>query len=217
MKKIFLALLSISCFTLSAQAFGDLRIGATAGYNLTKVSYDRATLEETLTGKNGNGFYVGLKAKMGLFMGLGLDAALVYNQRDHKIASAQQSLTYTAKSFDIPLNARFDLSLGGAGIYLAAGPNFSFNVGDKQWNTETLFTETSFNNFKGVFQQSNLVTSLNIGGGLRFSDALEVGLTYNIPMTSTGYKLLDTVGLPSGSKFPSYKTHLWSLNATFYF
>lgn len=225
MKRTLLAILVALTTTLSASAFGDLRIGATAGYNLTHVNYDRATLEKTLNGKNGSGWYAGVKARMGLFLGLGVDGALVYNQREYKIGDMQQTSSYTAKSFDIPLNARFDFALGGAGVYFAAGPNFSFNVGDKDWNTSSLLKDASFQNLgqtadkvtDGIFRQENLVTSLNLGAGLRFSSSLEVGLTYTMPMTSTGNRLLKEAGVKGSTQLPTYKANQWAVHATFYF
>lgn len=227
MKKMLFALLVASFTALSASAFGDFRIGATAGYNLTQVHYDRATLDKILNGKNGGGWYAGVKARMGLFMGLGLDGSLVYNQREHALTDRTLVSKITYRSLDIPLNARFDLTLGGVGVYVAAGPRFSFNLGDKKWDTSALLDNASLLTPKGsknatsltdgVFRRENLVTSLNVGAGLRFSESLEVGATYNMPMTSRGYRLLESVGVHPGVELPSYQANTWSLHATLYF
>lgn len=225
MKKTLLLLLVALTTSLSANAFGEFRLGATAGYNLTRVSYDRATLDQTLRGKNGTGWYVGAKAHLGLFLGLGLDASLIYNQRDYKLGAGPVTISHKAKSVDLPLNARWDLTLGGLGAYVAAGPNFSFNVSDRDWNASSLLKDASFESLSkkasevtdGVFRQDNLVTSLNVGGGLRFSKSLEVGVTYTIPMSETGKALLKDAGIQGSTALPSYKANQWSVNATLYF
>lgn len=61
-------------------------------------------------------------------VGLGVDASALYDQRDAKLEDEKVSL----RSINVPINVRYGIGLGSmASIYLAAGPQFGYNIGDK--------------------------------------------------------------------------------------
>jgi hypothetical protein len=73
-------------------------------------------------------FFIGPPVKIGLpVTGLAIDAAALYDQRDLKV----QHETFKQQSFVLQGDARYGVGLGDVlGLFLMAGPQFSFNVGD---------------------------------------------------------------------------------------
>ncbi|WP_373812969.1 outer membrane beta-barrel protein [Porphyromonas loveana] len=220
MKK-FLSLMLLAFSALSASA--GIEIGVTGGYNLTHVSFDRASLSETLSGKNGSGWYVGPKINLGLMLGLSLDAAAVYNQRKYSFENVKGlSTTYTSKTIDVPINLKLTIPIAAVGVYVATGPQFAYNVGDKKWDVasilgSSLATTSSPSEWDRVFDQQNMTTTWNVGAGVLLGKTLEVGLVYNIGLGKVGEGILSTVGIQAGATTPSYKTNTFSAQATLYF
>ena len=61
MKKSFLCLIAFLSMAISAQAGDVIQLGVMGGYNLTAVNFKRGSLDNTLIGKNGSGWYLGPK------------------------------------------------------------------------------------------------------------------------------------------------------------
>ena len=107
--------------------------------------------------------------------GLGVDISGLYDQKSTKINGE----TIKQKSILVPVNARLKLGIGGeAGLYVAAGPQFAFNVGDDE------FKWTS-GGFENTFQLKKSSFSVNLGAGVYLSKHLEIGFAYNIALGST--------------------------------
>ena len=72
---------------------------------------------------NQTGFFIGPTLKFSLpLIGLGIDIAALYDQRSAKVSDAKEN----------DGNLRYGIGLGSlTSIYFAAGPQFGFNVGDK--------------------------------------------------------------------------------------
>ena len=64
---------------------------------------------------------------------------------------------------------------------MPAGPQFAFNVGDKEFGLNAEGRE----NIEGTFQLKKSAFSVNLGAGLYLSKHLEIGFTYNIAVGST--------------------------------
>ena len=212
MKKYLLSFGLLVACALNANA--GIEYGVTAGYNLTSMKLDRSTLTSTIQGKNGSGWYIGPKVNIDLIMGLSLEAAGVYNQREYKFANvAGVSLTETAKSLDFPINAKFTFPVAAVGVYVSTGPQFSFALGNKEFSLSNLFSAKN-----GYFKRENLTTTWNVGAGVRLMKHLEVGLSYNMPLGKTGSAVLNTVGVPQGhTEVPEYKANTFSVQASYYF
>lgn len=180
MKKMFsLALVALGMMAaMPSQA--QIKFGLKGGLNITDMSMDSKVLDAS----NRTGFFIGPTVKFTLpVVGLGIDAAALYDQRESKLkgevngAKADLNTKVTQQAINIPVNLRYTFGLGNtAGIYLAAGPQFGFNVGDKN------FDMMEVANYK--LKSSNF--SVNLGAGVSLINHLEVGFNYNIACGKTG-------------------------------
>lgn len=213
MKKIFaLALVALGMMTANpAQA--QIKFGLKGGLNITDMSMDSKVLDAS----NRTGFFIGPSVKFTLpVVGLGIDASALYDQREAKLKGevdgyeADLNTKVKQQAINIPVNLRYTFGLGDiAGVYLAAGPQFGFNVGDKN------FDMLKATNYK--LKSTNF--SVNVGAGVTLINHLEIGFNYNIACGKTGEvtgksvatetikNLLDSEG----------KSNAWQISAAYYF
>jgi hypothetical protein len=205
MKKIIALVVLFAAVTMTAQAQG-IHFGVKGGLNITKMTFS----EDVYKSDNQAGFYVGPTVKISLPMGFGVDIAALYDQRSAKVspesnatvANASQTTgdeKITQKSLNIPVNVRYNIGLGGsAGIYLAAGPQFGFPVGDKVYDTKV-----------GEYRLKDANLSINFGAGVYLLKHLEIGFTYNLAAGKSGefkdYNDVDT------------HNNAWQIGAAVYF
>jgi hypothetical protein len=191
--------------TWSVQAQG-LKFGVKGGLNISKMSFSKDVFDSD----NKTGFYVGPTIKLSLPLGFGLDIAALYDQRSTDVKTdAKTSGTtvavyagdekITQKSIQIPVNLRYNIGLAAsAGIYLAAGPQFGFPVGDKVYNTKV-----------GEYRLKDANLSINFGAGVYLLKHLEVGFTYNLAAGKSGeFKNWDDVDTHNNA---------WQIGAAIYF
>lgn len=209
-------------FTIAAVALGlmaampsqaQIKFGVKGGLNITDMSMDSKVLDAS----NRTGFFIGPSVKFTLpIVGLGVDAAALYDQRESKLKGdvngyeADVNTKLKQQSINIPINLRYGFGLGSlASVYLAAGPQFGFNVGDKN------FDMLKVANYK--MKSSNF--SVNLGAGVSLIKHLEVGFNYNIACGKTGEvtgkgvaedvvkNLADSEG----------KSNAWQISVAYYF
>ena len=210
MKKILLTLVVLLTTALSANAFGDFRLGVTGGYNLTKASFDNSTVKHTLEGKNGSGWFIGPKAYMSLFAGLGVEGAMLYNQREYKMLSGKV-VTEKLQSVDVPLNLKLNLTVQKVGVYLATGPQFSYGLGKNEIDVSSLIE-------KGIYQTNNLTTTWNVGAGLALGGHFDLGIGYNVALNDMSKKVLKAGHVETGqTALPAYRLNTFNVQATIYF
>ena len=198
MKKIFTLVTLVVALFAANTANAQLKFGLKGGLNITNMSFDSGVVDPS----NQEGFFVGPTVKFSIpVVGLGFDLAALYDQRDAKI----DDTTVSQRSINIPLNLRYNIGLGDlASVYLAAGPQFGFNVGSKNIG---IVDEVS--NFK--FKDSNL--SVNLGAGVNLISHLEIGFCYNIACGKTGeFEVLK--GVTDAVKA---KNNSWQISAAYYF
>ena len=112
-------------------------------------------------------------------------------------------MTISQKSINIPVNVRYEFGLGDmAGIYLAAGPQFGFNIGDKRFR---------LSNFQDDYKLKDSNLSLNLGAGVRLLKHVEIGFNYNMALGKTGEFEVKDWNLGKG------KAHAWQISAAYYF
>lgn len=195
-KYVIISLLALIAFTASAQEGSKIRFGLRGGVNLTEF-----TLKNTdLNSENRVGFFVGPTVKFSLpVVGLGVDLSALYNHRESKLAEE----TVKQNTVDIPLNVRYSIGLGNmANIFLAAGPQIAFNLGDKEVDLDNV------NDWR--FKDSFF--SVNVGGGVTISH-IEVSARYNIPIGNTSDARLDK----TADKVFHAKTNNWQVGLAYYF
>lgn len=197
MKKIFTAIAIVAVSLTAIPAKAGINFGVKGGYNVTNMSFS----SDVVSKDNQSGFFIGPSLKIGIpVLPIGFEVAALYDQRDAKLKGEKIS----QKSINIPINVRYEFGLGSmAGIYLAAGPQFGFNVGDKKFKIDEV------TDYK--MKDSNL--SLNLGAGVRLVKHLEIGFNYNLALGKTGdFEVLDA----AGDVFKG-KGNAWQISAAYYF
>ena len=213
MKKIVLMLAIAMLGVTSAQA--QVNLGVKGGFNITDMSLDNDVFETS----NRTGFFVGPVLKIGLPVGgLAVDVAALYDQRDAKVTMVNDETTtqtITQKSIVVPANLRLSFGVGGtAGIFVAAGPQIGFNVGDDEYTFKDL--KGSSDNAKRNFQLKKSQFSVNLGAGVNFG-RIEVGATYNIAISNTAD--VDRVSDVLSDVYDNRKakTNAWQIYAALFF
>lgn len=166
MKKLLSTLMVIACLALAIPAQAQIKFGVKAGLNVSKLHLS----EKTFSSDNRAGFFVGPTAEFTLpLLGLGIDGSVLYNQ----FGVDSEEGTSTKKSIEIPINLRWTVGFSSlVGAYVAVGPQFGFNVGDR-W-------------FDEVCEFKKNTTSFNVGAGLKLLGHLQVGATYNFALKDNG-------------------------------
>lgn len=201
MKKIFTTIVLMAAMLVAIPAKAGINFGIKGGYNITNFSFS----EDVIAKDNQQGFFIGPSMKIGIpVLPIGFEIAALYDQRDAKLEGEKIS----QKSINIPINVRYELGLGDmAGIYVAAGPQFGFNIGDKSFNFDDVA------DYK--LKDSNL--SINLGAGVRLVKHLEIGFNYNIALGKTGeINVIDGAGEALGIN-GNGKANAWQISAAYYF
>jgi opacity protein-like surface antigen len=181
MKKSFSVFLFVAALLMAspAQAQG-VKFGIKGGFNITDMKFDKSSTASSnyqMGKENKNGWYAGLTAKGTLIGGLGFDIAALYDQRETEVIGE----TIKQQYIYVPLNVRFNIGLGSmASVYLAAGPQFGFNIGDSkiEWQNPVDYAQNKF-------QLKKSTIGVNVGAGITLLKFLELGAVYNIPLGNT--------------------------------
>lgn len=204
MKKIFTLMVLLAAMTFTAQA--QVKFGLKGGLNLTNMRFDKDVVSKS----NQAGFFIGPTVKFTLpVVGLGIDAAALYDQRSAKLDGVDETLKQ--RSIQIPINVRYGFGLGStAGIYFFAGPQFGFNVGDKVTNIISNVVDWRL-------KDSNL--SANVGLGLMLLNHLQISANYNIAFGTTGEfnVLTDVASRTWDTVTGKTKANAWQLSLAYYF
>ena len=200
MKKIFSTLVIMVCLLLAVPAQAQVKFGLKGGLNLTDMSFSVDDVDVS----NRAGFFIGPTAKFTLpIVGLGLDASVLYDQREAKLKGTDDKIKQQA--INIPINLRYDIGLGSlAAVYLAAGPQFGFNIGDKH---QTLVEDVS----EWKLNDSNF--SVNVGLGVMLLGHLQVGANYNIVCGKTG----EVTVIDGVEEAFRGRSNTWQISAAYYF
>ena len=167
MKKIISALMMAVCIGMAMPAQAQLiKFGVKGGVNLAKADLNTSDFKTD----NFTGFFIGPTAEFTLpLLGLGIDGSVLYNQ----FGVDSEKGTSTKKSIEIPINLRWTVGFSSlVGAYVAVGPQFGFNVGDR-W-------------FDEVCEFKKNTTSFNVGAGLKLLGHLQVGANYNFALKDNG-------------------------------
>lgn len=202
MKRFLSIVVLLSAMTMAMHAQGGVKFGVKGGFDIQDMRFD----EKVFKTENKLGWFVGPTIQVGLpVTGLGLDIAGLYDQKSTKVNGESIKQEYIL----VPVNARLTLGLGdAAGIYVAAGPQFAFNIGDDvdfEWEYETI---------QNTFQLKKSAFSVNLGAGFFVSKHLEFGFNYNIAVSSTAEASWDSA---IDAIRDDTKPKSWHISATYYF
>ena len=183
-----------------------------AGLNVNSVSL-KGNLKDNLSADNRNGFFAGVTADVTIpLAGLGADISLLYDNKvvgvsdaatDGSVFESNKTLHYVA----LPINMKYTLGFSSlASVYVATGPQFSWNVGDRSWKTDAL-TEG--------WELKKSEFSWNVGAGATVLKHVRLGYNYNIGLGNTAeIDVWDAAGKAYKNKLKN-NTHQISLTYLF--
>lgn len=208
MRRLFTAIILAAAMMVAMPSQAQIKFGLKGGLNVTSMSFSSDVIDKS----NQTGFFVGPTVKFTLpIVGLGIDAAALYDQRDAKLSEEGAfDEKISQRSINIPINLRYGVGLGSlASVYFAAGPQFGFNIGSKNYGLDE---ETGYK-----FKDSNF--SINLGAGVSLIKHIEIGFTYNIACGKTGeVNTLNVVGGAADQIFSkSTRQNAWQVSAAYYF
>jgi hypothetical protein len=208
MKKILTLIVMAVAFAMPSQA--QFNFGVQAGLNLTNISdfsLNAPGVENAI--KSRAGFFVGPTVKFTLpIVGLGIDAAALYDQREAKTNGE----TLKSQSIQIPINVRYGIGLGSmAEIFAFAGPQFGFNIGDK----DKTWGDVKNTAAKWTLKSSNV--SANVGIGATILSKLQLKVNYNIALGKTGEVDIKEGADAAWKTITGAKANAWQVSAAYYF
>ncbi len=184
-------LVAALAFALPSQA--QIKFGIKTGLNVN--SFSVKNLPGNVDKKNRNGFFAGVTADVTVpIVGLGADISLLYDNRCIGLGGVTEyedyyegvpevtssSYTKTHKTFhyiSLPINAKYTVGLSSlASVYVATGPQFSWNIGDRHW---------SMGDWDDGWELKSSQFSWNVGCGATVLSHVRVGYNYNIALGNT--------------------------------
>ena len=214
MRKIFTAaIVAASMLFAASSAQAQVKFGLKGGLNVTNMSLN----SEVFDADNQTGFFIGPTVKFTLpIVGLGIDASALYDQRDAKVkveegdgASVESKIKN--QSINIPINLRYGVGLGStASLFLFAGPQFGFNVGDKN---QSLYKDVA------QWRLKSSTFSVNVGLGAMLLSHLQISANYNIACGKTGETTVSEVaGETVQQMFKKRgRANAWQIGLAYYF
>lgn len=200
-------LVMIVTMTAANNASAQIKFGLKGGVNVTDMSLNSSVFDAS----NRTGFFVGPTIKVQLpLVGLGIDASALYDQREAKIkvGDATTKETLRSQAINIPINLRYGWGLSSmANIFLFAGPQFGFNVGDKDQKIDD----------KSTWSVKNSNFSLNFGAGVTLLSHLQLTANYNVVCGKTSDATI-TEGLEQlPNKEVRSRANAWQIALAYYF
>lgn len=214
MRKFFTAaIVAASMLFAASSAQAQVKFGLKGGLNVTNMSLN----SEVFDADNQTGFFIGPTVKFTLpIVGLGIDASALYDQRDAKVkveegdgASVESKIKN--QSINIPINLRYGVGLGStASLFLFAGPQFGFNVGDKN---QSLYKDVA------QWRLKSSTFSVNVGLGAMLLSHLQISANYNIACGKTGETTVsEALGTTAQEVFSKRgRANAWQIGLAYYF
>lgn len=200
-------LVMIVTMTAANNASAQIKFGLKGGVNVTDMSLNSSVFDAS----NRTGFFVGPTIKVQLpLVGLGIDASALYDQREAKIKVGNTTTKETLRSqaINIPINLRYGWGLSSmANIFLFAGPQFGFNVGDK----DQKITESS------TWSVKNSNFSLNFGAGVTLLSHLQLTANYNVVCGKTSDATITESLNQLTNKEVRSRANAWQIALAYYF
>ena len=213
MRKFFTAaIVAVSMLFASSSAQAQVKFGLKGGLNVTNMSLN----SEVFDADNQTGFFIGPTVKFTLpIVGLGIDASALYDQRDAKVKVEGDGASVESKiknqSINIPINLRYGVGLGStASLFLFAGPQFGFNVGDKN---QSLYKDVA------QWRLKSSTFSVNVGLGAMLLSHLQISANYNIACGKTGDTAVsEALGTTAQEVFSKRgRANAWQIGLAYYF
>lgn len=180
MKKSVLSLIMVLAMVAVLPVGAQIKFGVKAGVNLSQMSMDK----DVFNTSNRAGFFIGPTLKVGLpVLGLGLDMSALYNRQEAKVEGINNKVNTVLKQQQliVPVNVKYSIGVGSAAnIFVFAGPQIAFNIGDKLKKISELKDQEA----EWTMKSSNF--SVNAGVGLTVATHFQVTANYNVGVGKTG-------------------------------
>jgi len=195
MKKNILLIVALTFFTFVSHA--QIKIGATAGLNVTSISSDMLDhrLDDNLIG-----FYVGPTAEWLIDGKFGFDLSLLYSMKGIEFEGED---AHNIGYIEVPLNVKYLFPVyDNVRVFAGAGPYINFRVsGDKEFYVR-------WDDVNEQWKTKSFGTGLNFKGGVEMYKFIQAGVEYTMSLVDN-FKSDD--GLFSG------KERVWSVYVAAYF
>lgn len=209
MKRLLLSIVLVLTMAMAVQA-QHVKFGFKGGLDIVDMKFS----EEVFNTSNKVGWFVGPTLQASIIAGLGADISAFYDLKQYELTTGQSTSGTTSKTENIkqrsvlvPINVRYKIGLGEtAGVYLAAGPQFAFNIGD---DYKDIFKDDAL---QSTFQLKKSNLSINLGAGVYLSEHFEVGFAYNIALGSTA-----DANWKNSTKDIDSKPKSWQISAAYLF
>ncbi len=200
MKKIFSAFMVMALLLITIPANAQFKFGVKGGLNISKLSVSK----DILKSDNQTGFFIGPMAEFTIpIVGLGVDVAALYNQSGvATVSGSEGEVNSTLKTVEIPINLKWTFGLGStAGVYVAAGPQFGFNVGDRI--------------IQDIYEFKKNNTTFNVGAGVKLIRHLQIGVNYNFGLS----RVASIIGNDEFKEFAGEKirNNTWQISLAYLF
>ncbi len=222
MKKILSTLLIAAGLLIAYPSQAQIKFGVKGGLNL--VNADVSGLKDNFKAENTTGFFIGPMVDIKVpLIGIGVDGSFLFSEKGIKYTNTLNNADATNKQryFEIPINLKYSIGLGDmASIFLAAGPDFSFNV--KSDNIMDDLKEISGSNSSASIDSNNSEVYVNVGGGVKLLNHLQIGINYSLPLSDSAKKnfsqgeMSELGNVINGSSFKS-KTKTWQVSVAYLF
>lgn len=188
------ALLVAVCTLTVLPAQAQLKFGVKGGLNITSLSLSK----DIAKSDNRTGFFIGPMAEFTLpIVGLGVDAAVLYSQSRAQM-DYKTNIADNLKSLEVPINLKWTFGLGSlASGFIAAGPQFGWNVGNSSFVEDAI-------------QLKNNFTTFNVGVGAKFLRHFQAGVNYNFSLGKVG-QIIDNENLQK------IKRKTWQISVAYLF
>ncbi len=200
MRKLFTfaVVLTALCMTIPTQA--QIKFGLKGGLSTNTMSFNK----ELINTSNCMGFFIGPSVMCIVpLVGIGVDVSALYDQREVDVDEMNGG-KLKQQAIAVPINLRYNFDLADiVGIYIAAGPQFGFNVGKKS---------NILHDMKEWSLKSS-TTSVNVGLGVILLNHLQVGANYNIACGKSG----DVTDPNHPDVVAKGHWNTWQVSAAYYF
>ena len=172
----------------------QIRVGPKVGLNLCTAKLSGMGIrmdEKTLIG-----FNVGILFELPLSGNLFLQPAVSYSTKGSKYSVLSQEFKVSPSYIDIPVNVVYKFDLGGAKLFLNAGPYAAYGIAGK-YDFDGEPVDIVFGN-KETDDLKPLDFGLNIGAGVEISNIIisanyGLGLANLSPVTTNGEEIKSKV------------------------
>ena len=194
MKKILnILMLAFGLLLMAMPADAQIRFGVKGGVNLTQVETNLKAIKD-----NSTGYFIGPMIEATIpGIGLGVDGAIMYAQRGKDELKME--------GVEVPLNLKLTIGAGSSlSIFLAAGPDFFLNLKDLDLGA----IDATIQGYKAKEKKAQV--GLNLGGGVKLMQHLQLGLNYMIPLgdSFSFKKAADAVGEDESFKYKNWQLTL---------